>query len=141
MEKAVLKKLQPSEIGSVTALSDRYGSEELKNLLSKPFVKVHTLWWGEKIVGYAVVWIVGEEAQLHWFEIFRPFRGKGWANTFMGELLKRLQKEGVKRVTLEVSEKNTPALKVYLKWNFQRVGTRKGYYPDGSDALLMERNL
>jgi len=88
-----------------------------------------------------VVWFVEREAQLHWFEIFEPFRGRGLGYTLMGELLNRLRKEKVEKVTLEVSEKNIPTLRVYEKSGFKRVGMRKNHYPDGSNAILMELTL
>jgi len=59
----------------------------------------------------------------------------------MGKLLSQLRKEKVERIILEVSEKNTPALRLYEKVGFKRVGMRKNYYPDGSNALLMEVTL
>jgi ribosomal-protein-alanine N-acetyltransferase len=56
-------------------------------------------------------------------------------------LIKELLSSGVKRVLLEVSEKNEPAKRVYEKAGFKPTGVRKNYYPDGSDAILMELNF
>lgn len=38
---------------------------------------------------------------------------------------------------LEVNVDNTPAVALYTKLGFKRVGYRRDYYPDGSDAILM----
>jgi len=141
MPKPRLIELKQSEIGDILLFSDRYRGNELNNLLQKDFVKLYALKCEDWLLGYAVVWFVEKEAQLHWFEIFEPFRGRGLGYTFMGELLSQLRKEGIEKVTLEVSEKNTPALRVYKKFGFKRVGMRKNYYPDGSNALLMEITL
>ena len=44
----------------------------------------------------------------------------------------------VKYLTLEVRVSNTPAIKLYEKYGFQSLGTRKGYYQDNNeDALIM----
>jgi ribosomal protein S18 acetylase RimI-like enzyme len=43
-----------------------------------------------------------------------------------------------KNITLEVKEDNTPALKLYKKFDFEEKAVRKGYY-NGVDGLLMER--
>ena len=46
-----------------------------------------------------------------------------------------------KSITLEVNEKNIPAIKLYEKYNFKTVGTRKKYYNNTYDAILMTLTL
>ncbi len=89
-------------------------------------------------MGYAVVWIIGDEADLHWLEIFEEFRGRGLGRNFLKHLLEEMKKEGVKKLLLEVSDKNITALGLYRSFGFREVGRRKNYYSDGSDAILME---
>ena len=43
-----------------------------------------------------------------------------------------------KDITLEVREDNEPAIRLYLKNNFNKTAIRKGYYK-GIDGILMER--
>ncbi len=45
------------------------------------------------------------------------------------------------RIFLEVSDKNSNALYLYQKSGFKPINTRKNYYPDGSDAIVMELNM
>jgi len=125
----------------IVSLSDRYGYEELKRLLNRDFVRIYKLQSGEELVGFAVVWIIGGEGELHWFEILKPFRGMGFAEPFLEGIIKELKKEGVKRLLLEVSENNKVALRVYKKLGLKTSAVRKNYYPDGSDAIIMEREL
>ncbi len=125
----------------IVRFSDRYRFEELKNLLQKDFAKVHLLLCGDLPLGYAVVWIVGGEADLHWLEIFEEFRGRGLGREFLKLLLEELKGKGVKRLLLEVSDKNIPAIGLYRSLGFLESGRRRNYYPDGSDALLMELHL
>lgn len=40
-------------------------------------------------------------------------------------------------IHLEVHCQNIPALKLYQKCGFEPIRTRKGYYKDGADALVM----
>ena len=42
---------------------------------------------------------------------------------------------------LEVSTRNPAARGLYQQLGFQQVGRRKGYYADGSDALVMSKSL
>ena len=54
-------------------------------------------------------------------------------------LLRALSAEGATKLQLEVSSANVAAISLYSKLGFVSVGARPGYYPDGSDALLMDR--
>lgn len=56
-------------------------------------------------------------------------------------LLKHLQANAAQRklsVWLEVHENNQTAIKLYLKNGFAVLNTRKRYYPDGGNALVMQ---
>ncbi|NPB05882.1 MAG: GNAT family N-acetyltransferase [Aquificae bacterium] len=122
--------------GEVLSLSDRYGRRELERLLERDFVKIFVLKAGGRAAGFAVVWTVEREAELHWFEVFKPFRGRGLGKTFFGKLLELLRREGLESLLLEVSEKNEPARRVYESFKPLLAGRRRKYYPDGSDALI-----
>jgi ribosomal-protein-alanine N-acetyltransferase len=141
MSNPVLRRAKVEDIPTLILFSDRYSEKELKKLLEKTSVEVFVLQCADEILGYSVVWKVLEEAEIHWFEIFEPFRGSGLSRLFMELLIKELAKMGTKKLLLEVSENNKVALKVYKAVGFKPVGVRKNYYPDGSDAILMEREL
>ena len=49
--------------------------------------------------------------------------------------------EGVKRITLEVSEANGAAIALYERFNFKTVSVRKKFYNNSQDALLMLREI
>ncbi len=117
--------------------SGRYSEEELRRLLERKFVRLYLLLTEDEVSGYALVWVFGNEAQLHWFEVFEPFRRKGLGKTFFGLLLEKIRGEGVRELHLEVSEKNKPALKVYNSYKPEVLGRRRNYYPDGSDAIFL----
>ena len=46
-----------------------------------------------------------------------------------------------KRILLEVSANNIPAISLYKKYGFLTINTRKNYYKDGSDAIVMEKRI
>ena len=49
------------------------------------------------------------------------------------------EKEGIKFYYLEVRVDNAPAINFYKNNGFKELGLRKGYYRDGTDALVMVR--
>lgn len=67
------------------------------------------------------------------------FRGRGLGQAMLAEALQRAQADGFQYVTLEVSEINEPAVKLYLREGFEVFGERRAYYKDGSKALLMRK--
>lgn len=50
------------------------------------------------------------------------------------EIAKQLKAQSI---TLEVNEKNLPAIKLYQKFGFQQVGLRKKYYHNKDNAVIM----
>ena len=141
MEKAILSEATAEDLTRIVKFSNRYTLRELERMLNLPFGRVFILKGEKESFGFAVVWDIKPEAEIHWIEIFPPFRGKGWGKLLLEEILKKLKREGVERLLLEVSQKNNIALRLYEKVGFKKVGRRKSYYPDGEDALLMELTL
>ena len=44
-------------------------------------------------------------------------------------------------ITLEVNDKNIPAINLYLKYGFEKVGLRKNYYGLDQNAIIMTLNF
>ena len=64
---------------------------------------------------------------------------KGNGTLLIQHMLKHLNKTG--KCFLEVSPKNTYAVKLYKKFNFSIIHTRKNYYAKGEDAYVMMREI
>ena len=56
-------------------------------------------------------------------------------------LWRRLRAAGAARCHLEVRLDNAGALALYHALGFEICGRRQGYYRDGSDALVLRRDL
>ena len=134
----LVKVFDIEKLQEILKYSNRYSKRELENLLNKPFVDLFLFKTSSGTVGFSVLWKFYPEVELHWIEIFEPFRGKSLGKNFLEKLLKFYQSEGFEKLLLEVSEKNVPALRLYKKFSPKVVGRRKAYYPNGSDALLLE---
>jgi len=69
---------------------------------------------------------------------------EGYRNKGIGsELLKHIIKKpgNVRKVRLEVKMSNKEAIKFYKKYGFVIKETLPDFYPDGTDAYLMEKSL
>tara|TARA_Y100000994_G_scaffold243733_1_gene242521 strand:+ start:1174 stop:1605 length:432 start_codon:yes stop_codon:yes gene_type:complete len=106
---------------------------------NKRGVKVVAILLSKKIIGIYVVQIIIDEAQINYFSIKQKYRRKGYGSYLMSFLFKQCENLSIKKVLLEVSDKNSIAEGFYNKFDFLTVGKRKNYYKDGSDAVLKEK--
>lgn len=65
------------------------------------------------------------------------YRKQGLQQQLLDLLLKKAQLEKLE-IWLEVHEKNSPAIELYKKNNFNLKACRANYYKDGAGALLMK---
>lgn len=91
------------------------------------------------IVGYGGCWLIAGEAHISTIAVHPDFRGKGLGELLLASMLLRAMNLEGEYSVLEVRASNTNAQALYLKYEYQVVGRRKGYYRDNAeDALLME---
>jgi ribosomal-protein-alanine N-acetyltransferase len=80
--------------------------------------------------------MVANELQLTLVVVDPNWRGKGLGRQLLGALLRQAANQGCRNATLEVAADNQPALGLYAALGFQSTGIRRGYYRNGSDALI-----
>jgi ribosomal-protein-alanine N-acetyltransferase len=90
----------------------------------------------DTVIGYAVLRAAGETADLHRIGVAVPCQGSGVARA----LLRGLHLDGCPRVLLEVRPDNSAAIGLYESVGFRVIATRRAYYADGGDALVMQRD-
>lgn len=97
---------------------------------------------GDKVIGYAGMWLVLDEAHITNVAVHPAYRGKKLGQALMTELMRRAMLMGVVRMTLEVRPSNKVARELYKKLGFQEKGRRKKYYTDtNEDAIIMWADL
>lgn len=85
-------------------------------------------------LGFVLVRSTGEEAEVITVATAPAARGKGVGRALMDEAVRRLQRDRVARLFLEVSERNAAALALYRALGFRKVGERKAYYASHVDG-------
>ncbi|MFC2947546.1 ribosomal protein S18-alanine N-acetyltransferase [Virgibacillus sediminis] len=96
----------------------------------------------QKIVGYAGIWVVLDDAQITNIAIHPEYRGKKMGQKLFQYLLQQTAMMGVTRLSLEVRKSNLPAQRLYRKFGLVPGGVRKNYYTDNQeDAIVMWVNL
>lgn len=94
------------------------------------------------LLGYAVVWMAGEEAELGDLAVRDEARRRGVGSALVGAALEAAADAGAGVLFLEVRQGNEAARRLYERTGFEVVGTRRGYYTRPvEDALVMRKSL
>lgn len=91
------------------------------------------------LVGYAGLAAAVGEADVLTVAVDTAEQGRGVGRRLLRELLAEADRRGCGDVLLEVRGGNEPAVALYERHGFERVGVRRRYYPDGEDAIVMRR--
>lgn len=142
MEKTLINKMSISHLEEIKdILSTEFDDfwtysvfkSELENLNSKYFVAIEN----DEIVGFAGIWKAIDDMHITNIVTKISKRHLGIASMLLEKLIEVSKEENVNSLTLEVSENNTYAIKLYEKYNFKKIGLRKNYYAQNENAIIM----
>ena len=109
--------------------------DEMSNNLAKYYVAKTA---DGEIVGYAGSWHIIDEGHITTIAVKNDYLRNHIGEAIIKTIIDDCYKNNIKYMTLEVRVSNIPAIKLYEKYGFQSLGTRKGYYQDNNeDALIM----
>jgi ribosomal-protein-alanine N-acetyltransferase len=92
----------------------------------------------ERVVGFAGLWMMVDEAHITTFAVRRGWRRHGIGERLLIGMLDIALARQAKEATLEVRPSNFAARRLYEKYGFVLVGVRSRYYTDNNeDALIM----
>jgi ribosomal-protein-alanine acetyltransferase len=98
---------------------------------------------GRGIIGFGIVRIVADEAEIRTIAVEERSRRKGAGRAIARAMLAFAGAQAARQVFLEVRKSNAAAIALYESLGFKQLSLRKEYYsnPDGSreDATLMCR--
>lgn len=94
------------------------------------------------VVGYAIAYHGGGEAELANVAVAEPERGQGLGAMLVQDVLARVGRAGAQDCWLEVRASNEAARRLYRQLGFDDVGLRKRYYARPvEDAVVMRKAL
>lgn len=88
------------------------------------------------LLGYGGFAHIENEGHIMNIAVEKNCRGRGYGQTILSAMLKEMRSLGILSATLEVSEQNAPAIKLYQKSGFLQNGRRPDYYKKGEAALI-----
>jgi ribosomal-protein-alanine N-acetyltransferase len=89
------------------------------------------------IVAYGGIWVILEDSHVTTIAVEPEQRGKRLGEVMLVHLLDEAIARGASWITLEVRETNDVAQKLYRKYGFTVVSTRRGYYSDNNESALV----
>ncbi len=96
---------------------------------------------GERVSGYAGLCDYPDEAFVQTLGVAPDAQRQGLGARLLQALLDEAARRRQRTVSLEVRADNDPAIALYERFGFRRMGIRRGYYqPSGTDALVMSRS-
>lgn len=117
---------------------EAFRSELTQNL----FAKYMIMELDGTIIGYGGMWLIVDEAHVTNIAVREAYRGRGFGEKLLRELMRTAEWLGMQRMTLEVRVSNEVAQSLYRKLGFYSSGVRPGYYSDNrEDALIMWADL
>lgn len=107
---------------------------ELENGKSKYFVVKQE----NEIVGFAGILLIIDEVNIMNIVVKKDRRNLGIGSLLLEKIIDFSKIHNATSITLEVNEKNIPAIKLYKKYGFKQVGLRRKYYNNEDNAILMD---
>ena len=143
----IIDKMSIDELDSIkSVLQDEFDDfwnynvfkEELKNENSYYIIAKLE----DNIVGFGGIWKAVDDVHITNIVVKKNFRKLGIGNVILEHLIKIGRNiKNMKSITLEVNDKNLPAINLYLKSGFKKVGLRKNYYGLDENAIIMTLDL
>ena len=95
----------------------------------------------DRVAGYLVSQWVLDEIHILNIAVAKRDQRAGVASRILEFLIAAGTKRTMRDLFLEVRESNLAAQKLYEKFGFTLLSTRKAYYPDGESALILHKRI
>jgi [ribosomal protein S18]-alanine N-acetyltransferase len=92
-----------------------------------------------RLRGFILSRLAADEAEILTIAVDAAYQGKGVGRALLSENLRQAANAGARAMFLEVAKDNEPALALYHRFGFAKVGERAGYYrrADGTRAAAV----
>jgi len=114
--------------------SEKSFRDELNNSIAVYFAAV----CNNSAIGYIGMWQIAGQCDITNIAVLPEYRRHSVASALLTELITFCTSKALNPITLEVRKSNIPAISLYEKFGFKKIGERKKYYSDtGENALIM----
>ena len=93
-----------------------------------------------EIIGFAGLKKIFDQADIMNIVIKKTYRNQGIGTLLLENLILLAKDLNISTLFLEVNEQNKPAIHLYEKLGFEKLGVRKKYY-NNNNGIIMKKNL
>ena len=135
----VAKIIESEELAKIhqSCFEEGWSNSDIASYLARAYC--YSLWYEN--IGFVIFEIIEDECEIKTIAVLKEHRRKKLAQKLCEEVTEIAKGFNVKKIFLEVSEKNEPAINLYKKLGFEEYSHRKDYYAKGEDAILLKYNL
>ena len=91
-----------------------------------------------RTIGYCGTMVVADTADVQTIGVLPEYEGHGFGRAMLEQMHERAREQGAERILLEVRADNPRAQRLYERNGYRAIHVRRGYYDDGTDAIIME---
>ena len=147
MEPIIVRKAQQADIPAILEIEwecfreDSFSKEQFAYLISRSKGIFYVMMEADRVIAYVSLLFHGGTRYLRIYSIavHPDFRGKKVGQLLIDQIVVIAQKQGLKRITLEVNVSNSPAIHLYEKNGFKCTSIKENYYHNGTSAYYMQR--
>jgi len=128
-----------TEVKAIEQLTSPYPWSD--QLFDESINKLLVITQKQDIIGYAVVALVAQQAELHLIAIHPKAQSQGYGQLLLALIIESMP-ASIESFFLEVRVSNCRAIRLYQRLDFVQIGERKDYYRNGmgtEDAIIMAR--
>lgn len=145
----MLRKLTPNDIPQLVAIEIATQISPWSEELFQHCFQVTNYGWGIEsiegiIVAFILITIQAGECHILNFCVKTNYQRQGYGQHLLQHMMAEIEQKNVAIAYLEVRNTNTPAITLYQKTGFKKIGERKNYYlsPKGTeDAWVFAKIL
>lgn len=112
----------------------------LLDIKNNIFTKYFTYVIDNKPVAFINYYLIYERAELININVTSNYQNQKIGTKLLEYMINDCKNNNINNITLEVKVTNYNAIHLYEKFEFKKIGLRKGYY-QGIDGILMEKEL
>lgn len=125
-----------------------WSAKEFQELLVLPtvfgFIAQQDFKKSGPVAGFILCRAAGDECEILTLGVLSEYRRRGIADLLLQHFLSTAEEIGVRKIFLEVSENNNPAIALYQGAGFSEVGRRPDYYLEAGRrcaALILAKEI
>ena len=116
--------------------------ESVRDVIENPVYEAFVAEADGEVVGHTITMTACGDTDILSVAVRPSFRRFGIGKKLMENILQNAEKNGVSGIFLEVRKSNMPAISLYEKSGFEKIGERKNFYDlPREDAVLMKKSI